>query len=335
MTTDTMLAGVYLGPKNISAVSRPIPKADKGEVIIKIARAGICGTDVHTYLHGGFMPEGTTLGHEFSGHIVEIGEGVIGYNLGQRVTANPMSENIGLFADGAFAQYLRLPNAALNKTLFAIPDSLSHDLAALIEPLAVALRGVKHCTLNSDSNILIQGLGTIGLCALLIAKQHGIKNIVAIDQQGPRLALAKSLGAKTVALGEEDLASVLTQHFGEQQSIIPGPKLDAVIDATGNEVALGQAINLLSPQGQLLVLGTYPAPINVDMTFFVAKELRMIGSLAYQDEFAEALALIADGAVDVSPLISHHFALKDIDQAFAKQADPINSIKVMLDISNE
>lgn len=335
MTTDTMLAGAYLGPKNIAAVTRPVPKANKGEVIIKVARAGICGTDMHTYLHGGFMPEGMTIGHEFSGHIVDIGEAVTDCSIGQRVTANPMVDQIGLFTDGAFAQYLRFPNAALGSTLFSIPDTISHDQGALIEPLAVALRGIKHCTLSNDSHILIQGLGTIGLCALLIAKQRGFSKIVAVDQQGSRLALAKALGAKTVALGVDNLQATLIEQFGEQQGLIPGPKVDVAIDATGNEAALNQAIHLLAPQGQLLVLGTYPAPITIDMTFFVAKELRMLGSLAYENEFAEALALIATNEIDVSPLISHHFALKDIDQAFAQQADPINSIKVMLDISND
>ena len=335
MSDQTMLAGAYLGPKKIEAVSRPIPKPLPGEVIIKIARAGICGTDMHTYLHGGFMPEGMTIGHEFSGHIVEVGDDIDPKVLGKRVTANPMIDHIGLFTDGAFAEYLKLPNALLDKSLFTLPDSIDYDQGALIEPLAVALRGVKQCKLNADSKVLIQGLGSIGLCALLIAKQRGVKHIVAVDKPGARLSLAKSLGACTVALGEDDLAATLTEQFGEQQSLIAGPALDVVIDATGNEAALTQAINLLAPKGQILILGTYPAPITVDMTFFVAKELQMFGSLAYQEEFPEALALIASGEIDVSSLISHHFSLSDIDKAFVQQADPTHSIKVMLDISND
>ena len=327
---QSMLAGAYLGVGKIEAVERDIPTANAGEVIIKVARAGICGTDMHTYLHGGFMPEGMTIGHEFSGTICAVGDGVSDIDIGQRVTANPMHDHIGLFADGAFAEYIRPPNARLDHTVFALPELVNDEQAALVEPLAVALRGINHCQINEDSTVLIQGLGTIGLCALLIARQRGIKQIIAVDRAGCRLELAEKLGAITHELGSEGLESLLIAHFGSQQGLIPGPKLDLVIDATGNEAALAQGINLLAPQGQLLVLGTYAAPITVDMTFFVAKELKMFGSLAYQQEFPAALSLIATGEVDVLPLISHRFPLQAIDQAVAQQARAGESIKVML-----
>jgi len=332
--TATMTAGAYLGAGNIKAIDKPRPEVGDGEILIKVSKAGICGTDMHTYRHGSdFMPEGLTIGHEFSGTVVEVGAGVGDITPGMRVTANPMVDHLGLFTDGAFAEYLRFPNARLGETVFALDDAVSDTEAALAEPLAVALRGVKQSRLNAESTVLIQGLGTIGLGALLLARQRGVEKIVAIDTRGCRLALAASLGASTMALDEEDIDQRLAEIFGMAPGLIPSPNIDVVIDATGSEAAMASAINRLAPKGELLVLGTYSAPITVDMTFFVAKELRMVGSLAYEEEFPEALSLIKDKQVDVSVLASHEFSLADIDKAFEMQADSSQSIKVMLDMT--
>lgn len=329
---STMLAGAYLGNGRIEAVEKPQPVPGTGEVLVKVSRAGICGTDMHTYRHGGYTPEGLTIGHEFSGRVAALGEGVTGVELGERVTANPMCDHLGLFRDGAFAEYVIVPNARAGENLFGLPDNIDDEQGALIEPLAVALRGINQIQLETDTTMLIQGLGTIGLCALLVARQRGVRNIVAVDLPGSRLELAARLGATTVALGEQDLANTLNEQFGQAEGLLGGPKLDLVIDATGSEQALATGIDMLAPHGQIVILGTYAAPITVDMTLFVAKELRMYGSLAYQGEFAEALALVASGAVDVRPLVSHRFALAEIDRAFAQQADAAASIKVILTV---
>jgi threonine dehydrogenase-like Zn-dependent dehydrogenase len=133
-------------------------------------------------------------------------------------------------------------------------------------------------------------------------------------------------------LGEENQQQALTDYFGQASGLVPSPDISLVIDATGNEAAFTSAIDMLAPQGQLLVLGTYVAPITVDMTMLVAKEIRLIGSLAYGTEFAQALELIASDTVDVSPLVTHRLALENIEQAFAQQAKIDEAIKVMLEI---
>jgi (R,R)-butanediol dehydrogenase/meso-butanediol dehydrogenase/diacetyl reductase len=337
----TMLVGAYLGAGNIVPRQRDIPRANAGDIIIKVMCAGICGTDMHSFRHGGFMPEGMTIGHEFSGVVTEVGDGVEGITPGLRVTANPMVDHIGLFADGAFAEYVRIPNAKLDHSVFTLPDSIDFEQGALIEPLAVALRGIKQCQLDDSSHVLVQGLGTIGLCVIMLARQRGVKKIVAVDRAGPRLALAEKLGAIPHELGSDGLEQLLADQFGVCGGMLPGPKLDLVIDATGSEAALAQAINLLQPRGQLLVLGTYPKPITLDMTFFVAKEIRMFASLAYEQEFPEAINLLAEAAldessvdmasIDIASLISHRFSLQHIEQAFQRQADPTDSVKVLLD----
>jgi 2-desacetyl-2-hydroxyethyl bacteriochlorophyllide A dehydrogenase len=329
---QTMLAGAYFGAGNIQAVHKPVPQPEAGEVIVKVIYAGICGTDMHTYQSGGHTPEGMTIGHEFSGHVVAIGTGVKGIAIGQRVTANPMCDYIGLGIDGAFAEYLKIPNAQLGVNVFELPATVDYLQGALVEPLAVALHGIEQCQLGSDTHVVIQGLGTIGLCALLIAKQRGVKKLVAIDQAGCRLQLAQALGFKTIALGDDKVEQTLADYFGTANGLVPSPNVNLVIDATGNEAALSSAINRLAPQGQLLILGTYVAPVTLDMTLLVAKEIHLIGSLAYGTEFAQALDLIASGAIDVSPLVTHQMALTDIEQAFIQQGKVDEAIKVILTI---
>jgi 2-desacetyl-2-hydroxyethyl bacteriochlorophyllide A dehydrogenase len=332
-TPDKMLAAAYFGAGQVRPEARDIPQAGADDVVIRMHRAGICGSDLHIYQHGGYTPVGTIMGHEFSGTVAGVGDNVRGVRVGQRVTANPMTAMLGLFADGAFAEYMRLPNAQVNGNLFLLPDSMSDDQGALVEPLAVALRGINHCVLDENTTIFLQGLGTIGLCALLVARQRGVRKIVAVDRPGMRLDLAKKLGAITHPLGKDGLDELLVAEFGSAQGMLPGPNVKLAIDATGNQAALNKAVSVVASRGQILILGTYVAPVSIEMTLFLAKELVLRSSLAYQEEFPEALKLVATGAIDVTPLISHHFKLGDIDAAFKAQSDPENSIKVMMDIA--
>ncbi len=330
-SSTTMIAGSYLGAGKIEAIEKPIPEPGAQDVVVRVARAGICGTDMHTYTHGSPLAfEGMTIGHEFSGRVAAVGEKVADIPVGARVTVNPMINHLGLATDGAFAEYVTIPGAALNHNVFLLPDEVSDTQAALVEPLAVALRGVNRASLTPDSRVVIQGLGTIGLCALLVARHRGVRDIVAIDADGCRLQLAQELGARTLALGDERIDEQLLAIFGEAPGLIPSPNIDVVLDATGNEAALNSAISRLAPQGEVLILGTYTQPISVDMTMCVAKELSIITSLAYQDEFPEAITLVASGELALEKLVTHEFALADIDKAFVQQGIARDAIKVMI-----
>ncbi len=164
-----MIAGSYLGAGKIEAIEKPIPRPGPHDVVIRVARAGICGTDIHTHTHGSELAfKGMTIGHEFRGRVSAVGEEVTDIPLGARVTVNPMINHLGLATDGAFAEYVTIPAAALDHNVFLLPDNVNDTQAALVEPLAVVLRGVNRSSVTPDSRVVIQGLGTIGLCALLI-----------------------------------------------------------------------------------------------------------------------------------------------------------------------
>jgi len=334
MTGQTMLAGALMDIRHMAAVEREIPQPKAGEALIRVTSAGICGSDLGAYKYGGHVPKGTILGHEFSGEVVALGDGVEGVAVGDRVTVNPMQHLLGIFTDGAFAEYVLLPDARLNDSLFLLTESVSDLQGALIEPLAVSLRGINRCGgLSPDTKVVIQGLGTIGLCALLVLRQRGVRNIVAVDAPGVRLDLAASLGATTHALGGSELGDTVAAVHGKPARPGRFGVVDLVVDATGNGQAFNTGLKLLRRHGRMLVLGSYPGEINADINTLVANELEVIGSLAYDEEFPAALRLVETGQIDVLPLVSHHFPLRDISKAFEQSLNAAESIKVIIDVS--
>lgn len=325
-----MLAGVYRGIGDIALQACAIPQPEASGIVVRVAVAGICGSDLKTYQHGGYVPAGIVLGHEFTGEVVAVGEGVAGIPIGARVTVNPIPALLGLRADGAFAEYVHVPDAIVGESIFCLPDHVDNVQGALIEPLAVALRGINQGSVGPESRAVILGLGTIGLCALLALQQRGVKQIIAVDRAGVRLDLAHSLGATVHALGSGDLGDSVHEAFGVRPGIDRQSGVDFVFDATGSDAALAEAVNLLRLGGELVIVGTYPGSVNVDLNQVVGKELRILGSVAYENEFAEACELVAQG-LDVSGLVSHRFPLGQIQQAFEQSLRGDEAIKVLLE----
>jgi 2-desacetyl-2-hydroxyethyl bacteriochlorophyllide A dehydrogenase len=328
----SMQAGVFVAPGEIHCQQRPVPEIEDGDVLVKVASAGICGTDLHTYRHGGYTPPGLIIGHEFCGRVESVGASVEGIEIGERVCINPMPD-IGLFRDGAFAEYVCVKNGVRNQNVLPMPAGMSDEEGALIEPLAVALHGINRCELSADSKVLILGAGAIGLCCQLLLQAKGIDALLVADLAPGRLEFARKLGAATVDVATQNLHEVAVEMFGRVEGFIPSPAIDVVFDCTGSEKALQDAIGLVKSTGTIVVLGTYAAPPSVEMTLLVAKEIQLLGSCAYDVEFSEALALVAEGRIDPTVLISHRYPLSQIDQAFRQQAVADEAIKVLLQIS--
>jgi len=327
-----MNAGVFVAPGEIRCQRRPVPEIEESDVLVKVSSAGICGTDMHTFRHGGYTPPGLIIGHEFCGSVESVGAAVDDIQIGERVCINPMPD-LGLFRDGAFAEYVCVKNAVRNQNVLPMPPHVSDEEGALIEPLAVALHGINRCALTEDSKVLILGAGSIGLCCQLILQSRGIDALLVADRAIARLALAEELGATAVNVEEQDLHQHAIEVFGQVEGFIPSPAIDLVIDCTGSEQALQNAIHLVKSTGSILVLGTYASPPALEMTLLVAKEIQLIGSFAYGEEFSQALKLVAEGRLDISSLITHRFPLHEIDRAFRQQALADESIKVLLQIS--
>lgn len=311
----------------VEKVADPTPQPD--EVVVQVAMSGICGTDLHIY-HNEYMSQFPLIpGHEFGGRIVALGSAVTGLELGQRVAVDPNLycgycefcraeqanhclnwQGVGITRPGGFAEYVAAPAHAC----YPVPESLSDRQMAFIEPLACIVHGMKRLPLAPADNILLYGAGPIGLLLLQALRHRGAAQIVVVEKQPSRLALAAQLGA-TVTL-------------------TPGPDLDAqlralaphgfqiVVDATGAPPVIESGFNYLRPRGHYLMFGVAPmqAKITVSPYEIFRHDWQIIGSFALCYTFPQAIRWLETGVVTVDPLVSHTVPLDDFPTLFQQFA---------------
>jgi L-iditol 2-dehydrogenase len=321
-----MKAAVWHGGKDVRIEEVPDPKANTGEVLVRVKSAGICGSDAHAF-------EGRSkrrvppliLGHEFAGVVADVGTGVLGFQNGDRVVVEPIvscgacepcgngSTNIclgirfiGLHIPGAFAEYVAVPA----RKCYKLPDNVSFDEATLIEPLSVAIHAVNMTPTKVGDNLLIIGSGVVGLLVLQVARLRVGGNIFVSDLIDYKLDLAKRLGASAIVhSGREDV----TKRVRE---LTNGKGVDAVIEAVGVQETLQQALTVVKKGGEVTITGLLEQMIQFDIMKLVTNEITMRGDYLYTSaEFRASLHLVASGTVQLEPLITHSFPLTDIAKA--------------------
>lgn len=343
-----MKAAIFHDPGNIEVrddVRKP--EAGPGEVLIEVAACGICGSDMHLYRTNAHRNSGGVLridedgheipGHEYAGRIAAIGEGVTGWEVGQRV--------VGVTGGGAFAEFVPVP--VNDFQLAAMPDNVSFEEAATTEPMADALQLVRIANLQPGENVVVYGVGIIGLGVIqaLKVKAPQAGKIIAIDVSPPRLEMAKKLGATdTINAAEvDDVVKKVVEICGEYPDMFRktvSANLDVVIDCAGylkhmkGKPPLQQALNMVRPGGaRIICFGAYEDEVTLDLTFLIEKQPHIIGSLGYSaSELKESLELMSSGKVDRKQLISNHFPLDQISEAFETQGNG-RAIKVMVEVA--
>jgi len=335
-----MKAGLFNAPNDLCVTDVEAPTAGPGEVLIRVRAAGICGTDVHI-LKGEYEATYPIIpGHEFSGVVAEVGPGVGRYQPGDRVTADPnipcetcsecqrnapnQCKNlaaIGVTRHGGFADYVVAPA----KTVFAIGD-ISFEEAALIEPLACVVWGLKRVQAQPGDRALILGAGPMGCLLLQGLRAAGASLTVITDVVEDRLDLAKSLGASAVVIANQDQDTLLRKHAPDG--------FDIVVDATGIPAVINTAIHHVRPRGKLWIFGVTPQGASVSLPSYdiFRKDIQVIGSFAVNRTFPESINLVKSGAVKLRPLISHQFSLQDFSEAFHTVQDDLNRMKVQFTI---
>lgn len=331
---DTQTVGRLQGPADIIASTDAVPSAGPHDIVIRVAVCGICGTDLSFYRHGA-APAGAILGHEFSGRIVAMGDQVTNVAIGQRVVVNPMDGAIGLgHVPGAFAQYVRLAGAALDRNLFLLPDSISDELGALIEPFAVGLHAVNNARVTPDDRAVIFGAGTIGLCVLAALRARGVTNILVADLSDKRLALAKAMGASAVHnAASGSVPAFVADHYGSETvryAAEPLAQASVAFDCAGAPAAFRDALHSLAVKGRLVLVADPHDHDLPNLRFVMLRELTVLGALAYEDEFSDVIDLLGSGKVDLLPLVTHRLPLGDIAEAFRVQMDPDEAVKVLV-----
>jgi (R,R)-butanediol dehydrogenase / meso-butanediol dehydrogenase / diacetyl reductase len=310
--------------KDVRYVDAPEPSPGPGMLKVKVALAGICGTDLKEYAYGPVLipPDKVplTMGHEFTGRVAEVGKGVKGFKVGDRVSGvgyyycgecyvcKKGLYNIcvnqrftGISTDGCMAEYFAIPGYACYK----LPDNVSDELGALVEPLAVALHAVRQAHIQAGDTVAIVGDGTIGLCSLLAARAAGASAVYVIAKHKGRGGLAEKMGATAVIYSSEE------NPVKKLQEMTGGIGTDAAIECVGRPETPQLAIELTRRAGIAVIVGIFDKPSLVDFSTITFTEKTMVGSSIYIDEGRTAIALMADKRIDPSPLISSIVSFKD------------------------
>ena len=336
-----MLRYTLASPKNIITEDVPEPSAGAGEVLIEIKRMGICGSDIHAYYgRHPFMPLPVTPGHEFSGVVAALGEGVTDFKIGDRVSAMPQiycGECINCVA-GRYNICLSLvvigcqcPGAGQrllpvdSRLVIKLPDSMSLDRGAMLEPAAVGIHACKRAGGVKDKKVVILGAGTIGNLAAQAARAAGAKSVIITDFSRHRLDLAKKCGVEHAATPD-----VLSETI---QSVFGSDGADVIIECVGANETVSQAINLARKGTDIVVAGVFGEKLSVDMGLVQDKELRLIGTLMYTaDSWADAVDYFTSGAVDPDPLVDRRFPYERLADAFDYiEANRERAVKVLID----
>ncbi|KDB08522.1 L-iditol 2-dehydrogenase [Burkholderia sp. lig30] len=330
----SMKAAVWRGRHDIRIEEVPVPdKPAAGWVKIRVHWCGICGSDLHEYVAGPvFIPVDQPhpltglkghciLGHEFSGEIAELGAGVTGFEVGERVTADACQHcgqcyycthglyNIcerlaftGLMNNGAFAEYVNVPA----ELLYKLPDDFPTEAGALIEPLAVGLHAVKKAGSIVGQTVVVVGAGTIGLCTIMCARAAGAGRVIALEMSSARKQKALEVGASLVIDPKE------ADAVAQVKALTGGYGADVSFECIGNTSTAKLAIDVIRKAGKSVMVGIFEKPTEFNFFDIVSTEKEVIGSLAYNGEFADVIRFIADGRIDVAPLITGRIPLADI-----------------------
>lgn len=315
-----MKAAIFRGLRSIEVTDVPVPSPGPGEVLLKVRYCGICGSDVDAYRTGMYEP-GIIIGHELAGEIVQVGEGVHGWEVGDRVTVNgvipcgacwfchhgrpSLCEDMamtGITFHGAFAEFMVAPA----RGLYRLPDAVSDRQAALVDPLATALHAVRRSSLKPGDRVLILGGGPIGLLTLQCALVAGARAVYVSELSATRRDLAQRLGATAVFDPRETNLYVALDELTEGR----GP--DIVFECAGVPTTLQDAMTLVRKGGQIMTVGICEEPVAADFMTTVLNELEIRGAYCGYEEYPMALDYLAQGRVDVEPLISHVIALEEI-----------------------
>jgi len=328
------------GVDEVSLDDVEIPTPGARDVMIDVKACGICGSDLSYIKWGGIMrkPGGVTpIGHEAAGEVTHVGEEVEGVSLGQRVAINPMMtpSNIGSGGpEGAFTEKLLVSEARIGENLFPIPDDIPYELAALTEPLAVAMHGVNRAGVGPGDKVVVFGCGPIGLGMVLWLVDRGITDVVALDLSAERLERARALGAR-VALDptKVDLKEELFTLHGRTRILNrEAVGTDAYIDAAGAPNILGDVIGMAKFQSRLVVTAAYMRPVEMPLGAMLTTEMTITTAVGYPTEVPEVVAALPRLKDKLDILISHHFTLDQVLEGLKVAATP-ESAKVMIDIN--
>ncbi len=345
-TNKKMNAAIMDQPLSIAVEKVDIPVPGDNEALVKVYCIGICGSDVHYYEHGKIgryvVKEPIILGHELAGEVVQVGKNVSNVSLGDRVAVEPgvacgqchycKSGRYNLCPDvvflatppvnGAWAEYI----AIRSDFLFKLPDSMSYEEGALLEPLSVGFHAMLRGKVKPFDRLLITGLGPIGLLAAQAAKLFGVTEIYATDVVPFRLELARRMGiTEVIDSSRENVKERL-------EALTNGAGVTLVVETSGNGKAMADTINLVNRGGSIVFVGLPSADlIPMNMSQLIDAEIDAYGVFRYANTYPAAIQALTGSSIDIEQIITHKYALEDIKEAVEMaRTQKDTSIKIMI-----
>lgn len=344
---ETMIQQLMTEPKKISFREVPVPQPGPDQVLVKIKRIGICGSDIHVY-HGThpYTSYPVTQGHEVSGEIVGLGEYVKELSVGQKVTIEPqvfcgrchpclhgkynLCEKLkvmGFQTTGTASEYFAVDASKVTP----LPDELSWSEGAMIEPLAVTVHAAKRFPELRGARVVILGCGPIGILLSQSVRALGADKVLVTDISDTRLALAKSLGA-------DYAVNTMKKDFGEAMLEAYGPdKADVIFECAGSDITMEQAIQNARKGSTIVLVAVFGRRASVDLAKLNDSELDLNTSMMYRHEdYVDAIRFVKEGKVQLKPLQSAHFAFADFQKAYEYiDANRETTMKVLIDVDAE
>lgn len=322
-----MLQQVMTAPGKIEFREVPVPEPGENEVLVKIMKIGVCGSDIHVY-HGEhpFTSYPVTQGHEVSGEVAALGSQVTRFTVGQKVTIQPqvvcgkcypcrhgkynLCEELkvmGFQTTGVASHYFAVDAAKVTP----LPEKMGFDEGAMIEPLAVAVHAVKRAGDVKGAKIAVLGAGPIGILVAQTAKGLGAESVMITDISDLRLKKAKECGVDfCVNTKNADFGDAMVENFGPD-------KADVIYDCAGNNVTMGQAIKYARKGSTIILVAVFAGPGQIDLAVLNDHELDLNTSMMYRNEdYLDAIRLVNEQKVMLTPLISKHFAFRDYLKAY-------------------
>ncbi len=314
----------------------PVPELQSGEVLVKVHAAGLCGSDFHIF--NGTYPATYPIvqGHEFSGEITAVGPDVEGWHVGQRVTADPniycrhcyyckksqenMCENaqaIGVTRNGAFAEYVAVPQTQL----YALPDSISYEEGALVEPLSCVLYGVKRLEMQQGDKAIIFGAGPMGMLLLKALKTGGASTLAMVDLDPVRLEQARKMGATETFTSVEEAVAAQSRGY------------DVVVDATGNPKVIEGMFRAAARRAKILQFGCADSNSKVVLNPYEIydNDWKYIGTKTAVNTYSAAIDMMAAGRIDVKDLISQTVDMETLSD-YLQHGKPAGTLKIVLQL---
>lgn len=351
-----MKAALWYNEKDIRVENIAEPTVGKDQVKIKVSYCGICGSDLHEYLAGPiFVPVNEphpvskdkapiVMGHEYAGEVTAVGEGVTDIHVGDRVCVEPIyncgkcaacqkghynvCEHLGFVGlsggYGGFAEYSVVPSKMIHK----IPDHMTWEQAALVEPTAVAVHAVRQSELKIGDTVAVFGTGPIGLLVIQAAKAAGASQIIAVEVSTERREIAKQVGAHIV-VNPLDVDTVQTI-----KDLTNGLGVDVAFEVAGIEPTIHAAIQSTRSEGNVVNISIWEKPASIPLNHFILTERKMTSIIAYRNIFPQVIQLIANGQIQASELVTKHIGLDDIvSEGFEALTQSKSQIKILVNPS--